>query len=208
MADLLAQAKGIASGFGTAGIILVICLLVLTVVGALLWLWFRKKRYNAFKVVVFEKDGFGQWNYKVDRAGIFLDRRTNNKRFFLEKAQVGLEPDSIPYLPDAKGRRVVFLLRLGLKNFRFLRINFTEPKPLFEVGEEDVNWSINAYEKAKARFSTTLLMQILPYAMLAIVSLVIMVIFIYLFKKLDVIKDVALALKEAAIALKGGAIIQ
>ena len=209
--DILGQVGGIASGFGTALIILIIVLATLTVVGVGLWAYLRHRKYNAFKVVLFEKDGFGQWQYKVDRAGIFLDRKTNNKRFFLQKGQVGLEPDTIPYLTDARGKRVVFLLRLGLKNFRFLRVNFIEPKPLFEVGEEDVNWAINSYEKAKTRFSQTLLMQILPYAMLAIVSMVIMVIFIYLFKKLDVIADMAVTLKEAAqilVQAKSGAIIQ
>jgi hypothetical protein len=87
MADILAQAKGMAGNLGTAAIILGITLVVLLIIGVCLWLWFRRKRYSQFKVVLFEKDGFGQWNYKIDRAGIFLDRRTNNKRLFLEKGR-------------------------------------------------------------------------------------------------------------------------
>ena len=184
---------GIVLTFGVAlGIILIV---------AGVYFGLRYKRYKQFKIVFFEKDGFGHWQYRLDSAGIFVDSKTNNKRLFLEKNKVGLEPDNIPYVTDAKGNKTIFLLRLGLKNFRFLRLNFNEPSPLFEVGEEDVNWAINSYERAKKRFSETMLMQILPYIALAIVSMAIMVIFIYLFKKLDVLKDMAIAFQQASTVL-------
>ena len=46
-------------------------------------------------------------------------------------------------------------------------------------------------------------MQYLPFMMLAFVSIIILVMFIYFFKEFDTLKDVAIALKEAALATRG-----
>jgi len=155
------------------------------------------KKYKQFDCRIWEKDGFGQWRETTDGAGIFVDKKTQNKRFFLRKNNVGLEPDNVPYIP-AGGRKVVYLLCTGLKNFRFIKINVGNPNITLDVGEEDVNWAINAYERQKKIFNRDLFMQYLPFAILAFVCVIILIIFIYFFKNFDVLKDVAVALKEAA----------
>jgi hypothetical protein len=182
------------------GIILIVCLFFITLTGLATWLFFRWKRYSEFNCIIFEKDGLGNLRSYLDKAGIFIDRKTNNKRFFMKKAKVGLTPDNIPYVYEGS-KKTVYMYRYGLMNFKFIRLNITQDKVSIGVGEEDVNWAINAYDRQKKLFSQSLLLQILPYAALVIVAMVILIIFIYFFKDFGVLRDVAIALKEAAVAL-------
>lgn len=174
------------------------------------WYAYRWKRYNQFNVIWFDQDGISGGS---DKAGIFVDTKTKNKRFFLQKANVGLDPDNVPWKMMPSGlfgaKRTVYLLRTGLKNFQFLFID-VKPNPgvSISVGEEDVNWAINAYERQKKVFAESLLIQLLPYFALAFVSIIILILFFQLFKNFDVLKDVALALKEAAQAVSGTTVIQ
>jgi hypothetical protein len=178
---------------------LVIVILVgggIVVAGIVLFLkWWK---YSQFSCRIWEQDGFGQWRETVDRAGIFVDRKTNNKRFFLKKANVGLSADNVPYISTKGVRKIVYLLRTGLKNFRFIRITPSNPSVFLNVTEEDVNWAVNAYERQKKIFSKDLFLQYLPFMILAFVCIIILVIFIYFFKNFDTLKEVAVAFREAA----------
>ena len=165
-----------------------------------LWAWMKKKRFDEFDVVIWTKDGFGQIVQKVDKAGVFLDRKTMNKRFYLKFANVGLDPDNVPYIVQ-NGRKKVYLQQVGLKNFKFIKPNYTDDEIKFEVGEEDVNWASNSYERQKKIFGDNKLLQYLPFIILAFVCLVILILFIYFFKQFPVLKETALAFKEAAVAL-------
>ena len=194
--------EGYASTGLSVAIIIVVVVLGIGLLGAAFWMFQLKKKYSQFKCTIWERDGFGQLSQKHDDAGIFIDSKTNNKRFFMRKANVGLEPDNIPYVIGHRGSKFVYLYRTGLKNFAFIKPNIsTNGRILLSVGEEDVNWAINAYERQKKIFSNNLLMQYLPFIALAFVSIIILVIFIYFFKDFDVLKDTALALGEAARAL-------
>jgi len=155
----------------------------------------RKMRFNQFVCIIWEKDGLGNVAQRTDKAGIFVDSATQNKRFFIKNANVGLEPDNIPYVQMGK-TKYVYLVRTGLKNFRYIRPRISDDVIHFEVGEEDVNWSINAYERQKVTFSSKKLLQYLPFISLAIVSFVILIIMIYFFKEFNVFRDVAANLKE------------
>jgi uncharacterized membrane protein len=181
------------------GIIIIVAVVFLTIVGVVYWLWMQKKRYSQFRCIVWERDGFGQLKMLFDDAGIFVDKKTNNKRFFMKRANVGLEPDNIPYLPSDTGVKYVFLLRTGLKNFTFIRPNIgPQGDVVLKVGEEDVNWAINAYERQKKIFQQSTFMQYLPFIALAFVSIIILIVFIYFFKDFGVLRDAAVALKEAS----------
>lgn len=162
------------------------------------WFYLQYKRFSQFKCVIFERDGFGQLIETYDKAGVFVDNKTKNKRLFLKKNKVGLDPDTIPYLPSVGGKRIIYLLKTGLKNFHYLNINVTKPGVTLSVGEEDVNWGINAYERGKKMFSQSLLMQLLPFIAIAFTTIIILIIFIYFFKNFDVLADVAEALQKAA----------
>lgn len=161
------------------------------------------KKYRQFTCVIFDKDGFGQWTITKDVAGIFTKK--NEKLFWMKKFKVGLNPDQVPYLTDntskgfLKTKKTVYLLKTGLKNFRFISFNIVPPGVSLTVGEEDVSWAINTYEAHKNKFSTSLLKELLPWLGLAFVGIVFMVVMIYFFQKLDVLKDLATAMRDVSI---------
>jgi hypothetical protein len=80
-------------------------------------------------------------------------------------------------------------------------MNFTTDNVHFSVGEEDVNWATNTFAKVKSQLLENKLMQYLPFIALGIVSIVIMIIFIYFFKKFDVLVAMADKLDHAATVL-------
>lgn len=185
-------------------IIVVITVLVLgTIVIVSLLLYLKWRKYQEYKCIIWEEDGFGQLNETYDTAGIFVDSKTKNKRFFMRKARVGLNPDSIPYLPSTRGKKKVYLLRTGLKNFTFIkpRINARTETLTLQVGEEDVNWAINAYERQKKLFNQNVLLQYMPFIALGFVSIIILIIFIYFFKEFKTLKEMGVALKDTATIL-------
>ena len=193
---------GAGSSALSIGIMIIIGLMTVSIVGGGLYLYFKWKRYKEFNCVVWERDGFGQLTQTSDKAGIFVDSKTKNKRFFLKKFNVGLSPDNVPYLPSSNGQpKTVYLLRTGLKNFQFITPRVTAEGITLSVGEEDVNWAINSYERAKKMFNSDKLLQYMPYIAIAFVSIIILVIFIYFFKDFAVLKDMAIAMKEAAQAM-------
>ncbi len=173
-------------------------LIVVVILIVLVWIVIRQMKYGKFHVVVWENDAYGNTRETYDKAGIFVDNKTRNKRFFMLKAKVGLNPDNVPYVTGKKGKAVVYLLRTGLKNFRFIKPRITDGAYSFSVGEEDVNWAVNAYERAKKTFSQSKLLEYMPFIVFGFVSLVILIIFIYFFRNFDVLKEVAVELKEAA----------
>ena len=192
------------TGVGTVALRITILIISIIVVGGLMgvatFAYLKWRRFQGFVCKVFERDGFGQMKLLNDKAGIFVDNKTKNKRFFMKKFAVGLEPDNIPYIQDGK-RKVVYLLRTGLKNFHFIKFNIRNPDVYLTVGEEDVNWAINAYERQKKMFSQSLLMQLLPFMLIAFVSIIILVMFIYFFKEFATLKEMAQAFAEASKAI-------
>jgi len=192
---------GVADTALNIGIMLLGGLLACGLIGGGLWFFLKQKRYKQYKCVIWERDGFGQLTETYDKAGIFVDKKTNNKRFFMKKANVGLNPDNIPYIPGKS--KIVYMLRTGLKNFHFIKPNVSNPTINLSIGEEDVNWAINAYDRQKRLFNQNMLMQYLPFIALAFTSIIILIIFIYFFKDFAVLKDVAIALRDASLAQQG-----
>jgi len=199
--------------YAMGGLNLFVMLFLIAAVGAFVvgcfWLYTKWKRYSQYNCRIWEQDGFGQWRELYDDAGVFVDRKTQNKRLFLKKNNVGLSPDNIPYIPSGS-KKIIYLLKTGLKNFRFIKIRPNNPSVVLSVGEEDVNWAINSYERQKKIFSQDRLMAYMPFILLAFVSLVILVIFIYFFKEFGTLKGVAQSLSEAAHSLaeaKAGTVV-
>lgn len=189
-------------GAGALNVIVMVLLIIFVVafIGAATWLFFKWKKYNQYEIVIWKKDGFGNLVSTTDKGGVFVDKKTKNKRLYLKKSYVGLSPDNIPYITQNK-KKVVFVLQTGHKNFRYIKPNIGDPKVSFQVGEEDVNWGLNAYEAAKNRFSQNLLLQLMPFIIVGFVTIIILIIFIYFFKQFSVLKDVAVAFQEAAKSL-------
>lgn len=200
--DVGATLTKLGSGSLNTLLIVVVAFVVLGILAVAYWLYARNKRYEEYTCLVWFRDGFGQLSQVHDKAGVFIDRRTRNKRFFMKKANVGLSPDNIPFVIGPGGKRFVYLYRNGLKNFYFLKPQVSMEGVSVRVGEEDVNWAVNDYIVTKEMFTLSSLLQYLPYISLAIVSIIIMVIFIYFFKNFDTLKEASLYLKDAAIALR------
>jgi len=171
--------------YASGALTLAIWLMVVVIVGGLgtvaFFLVRKWYRFSDYKCVIFFRDGFGQLSYRTDSAGIFIDTKTKNKRFFLKKANVGLDPNNVPVLPGKN--KTVFLVQYGLKNFSFIKVNIDMEGLTFSVGEEDVNWAVNACEREEKKWQVKdKLLQYMPYISLAIVMIIILVMFIYLFK--------------------------
>jgi|2_EtaG_2_1085320.scaffolds.fasta_scaffold11055_5 hypothetical protein len=202
----MVDANSIASTALNIGALVFMIIITIVIIGGSFYGYMKWRRYNEYKCIVWERDGFGQLVETYDKAGVFVDPKTQNKRLFLKKFNVGLDPDNIPYLPSIGGGsfsspKTIYLLRTGLKNFQFIRPDIEQEEITLEVGEEDVNWSINAYERQKRLFSKSKLMELMPYIAIAFVTVIILVIFIYFFKEFSVMKDVAIAFKEASESL-------
>ena len=171
----------------------------------------KKKRYD-FLCVILEQDGFGQSSYQTDKAGVYVDNKTKNKRFFLKRNNVGLDPDDIPYIRDEKGKKTIFLRKDGLKNFRYIDFKtlFTGDNEI-TVGEEDVNWAINAYERQKSVFGSTTLQKLLPYIGLIIMGVFILGMVAVILSKIPALLEettkLTQVLKEMYLAQSGTTVI-
>jgi len=191
------------------GMIILVGVFFIVMAGVMAFLMAQYKKWSQFNCVVWGIDAFGQVVQKTDKAGIFVDRKTQNKRFYMRKAKVGLDCNNVPYIPAGKGK-TVYLLQTGLKNFRFIKPDIAGDLLRFDVGEEDVNWAVNAYQGQKKIFSQSMLMQYMPFIALAFVSIIILIMFIYFFKQFPVLKETAQALSEAAKAYsqsQGGTVV-
>lgn len=198
----LGSLEGLAGNLLNIAVMLIVVLVLGGIIVALYMFYLKRKKYREFKCIIWEINKKGDIvNETYDSGGIFVDKKTNNKRLYIKKANVGLSPDNVPYIQGTRGTKVVYLLRTGLKNFRPITPPRIEGSAAFEVGEEDVNWAINAYESQKKTFSSSMLLQYMPYILLGFVCMVIMIIFIYFFKNFEVLKDVAVAFRDAASVL-------
>jgi len=149
---------------------------------------FKYLRYKK-KVIYFYKEGDKELKRGEDKGGVFLDKKTNSKRFFLKKMDSSLDADSIDKSTFCD---IVFLWKKGEKSFAPLEFNIDDNKNLLNliVGEEDLNWALNTYEREKKRHDrTSLLLQYAPYISLLVVAMVFLVVFIYFFKRLDVLQS-------------------
>jgi hypothetical protein len=188
--------QGFASITSNAAVVIFSLIILGMIFGLIALIIIKQRRWKQFRCVIFEKDAFGQKVIDFDDAGIFVDGKTKNKRFFLKKYNVGLTPDNVPYVPAGK-TKLVFLYRSGHKNFRYINFNVTDNGMAIKVGEEDLNWAINAYERQKKLFSSSMLLQYMPFIMLAFVSIIILIIFIYFFRHFSDLASFAEAMKEA-----------
>ena len=124
---------------GSGGLWIAVLLIAALFVGGLAvlvtWLYLKWKRYQQFEIEIWQRDGLGQLNVKYDKGGIYVDSKTKNKRLFIKKHGVGLDPDNVPYMPSGKNKKKVLLLQTGLKNFRYIKPIITGGMMSFVVGE-------------------------------------------------------------------------
>lgn len=191
------------SGIARGIMIFLIVLIVVSIIGTYLFLWLRNKRFKEFKVIILEKDSTGNVHESYDRAGIFLDKKTNLKLLFMKKFKKGMNPNNVPYVTakDKKGRLVktIYLLKTGVSNFRFIHVSIESDMLKFTVGEEDVNWAAQDYETIIKTFQKeSFWAKYGGYILFVISIIIIMIILISLFNKFAVLKDVANSLQKVS----------
>jgi len=183
---------------------LVLALMVLAILGVGIWIgWGRYKkwkRYEQFDCLIYARDGFGQLTKRWDKAGIFIDDKTNNKRFFLKKNNVGMSPDNVPVIPGGK-KPMVVLVQTSLKTFKYVYFNVTDDIFTFSVGEEHVNWGINAYERQKKLYEGNWWKEYGAYVIFGIAVIGVVIIFMVFFQHLNSLEKFAASLEVVATKL-------
>lgn len=204
-----------ASGFTNIGIVIIVGLFV----GGVSWLGIHtfqnNKKYNQYNVTIWELNEKNEViSESYDKAGIFVERKTGHKLLFLKKWNVGLCPDNIPCVNlKNQSKATIYLGRKGLKNFYYIKMPKVlwnedgKPVPPPTLGEEDLNWAHNSMERLRRLHQTNLLLQYLPFILLAFVSIIILIIFIYFFKSFDSLKELGANMVETAKILKGSGTI-
>lgn len=194
---------GIANSIISVVWMIIQLLIVLGITGGIIYYIFRVKRYNIQTVTIETDPETGTIRgVTLGKGGTYVDSKTKNKRFFLKGTNVGLDPDKCPELPvfnagSMNPKKVVFMVKSGFKSYRYLRPYITQDKQFdFSVGEEDVNWGINAYQKQKALYGQSFWDKLMPYMGVIITSVFMFLIVIYVFKQLPQMKEILLVLKD------------
>lgn len=170
-------------------------ILVVGIVGVLTWYFVQKRKYRDFRVEIFDKDANGNVYKKLDRGGIFLDKKSGYKLLWLEKAKAGLDPNDPPYVShlDKRGRliRTVYVRKDGEGNYRYISITLGE-KISASVKEEDLN---NAHqEMSKIRRTYDKKSWLDKYGAIATWVIVIvcsMILVLSIFNKFTVMKEIS-----------------
>jgi hypothetical protein len=170
-----------------------IVILFASVVGFLIFYTLKnRKQYDEYDVEIYGADSFGKPILIKDKGGVFVDRKTGNKRFRTKNTKINLNADAIPYIVDGRigGKKHVKITRKGVSNYYFIKVGIDlESIPTFEVGEEDLNWAINTYEETKKRFNfLNALERWIAPIMFVVAVMIIMIIFVVFFQKLSVLE--------------------
>src|SRR3990167_10465142 len=150
--------------------------------------WYNRKKKYIYLVNVHEigVDGMPRLR-EYDRAAILMDKKTQNRVFSLKRLKVGLSPDDIPFEDGPKGTKIVNVLQLGLKQFRYLDrpvLQLNSPITMsYGVGDEDVAWAINTIDHAKMYEKKSTLDKLIPFLGMAFVFVTVVVALYFLFVK-------------------------
>jgi hypothetical protein len=199
------------SGAGNALQTFAIIMGVLIVFGGLFFLvmlkvrvWLRYKQYTC---IIFEKDALGNTIETYDKAGVFFDKKSNQKLLRLKNLKVGFDPDRIGY-HFTKKSKIIYFLKYGLKELRPISFSISNPDFTYKVGEVDLNWMIDDFNRNTLMFKTnSWLQQLLPFIIFGVLVFGVLILFYFLFQKFDVLQDVAVNLNAAAkqlAAVNGG----
>lgn len=183
-----------------------ILILVVFIVGIFLWMR-QKKKYAEYKIIIKQLDNNGNVIETWDDGGVFVDKVTQHKRLWLKKGKVGLNCNNVPYTiaitPKRKVLKMVYLLRTGEKNYKFIHEKIDTDTIQYTVGEEDVNWAVTEYEKVKQMTGkNNFLEKYAPYIMFIVSILLFFILVIFILNKtekiLPVLAEVSKNLADAA----------
>ena len=178
------------SGIGKTIVLILLGLAVFVLIYFLITKMNSKKKFD-YTVRIFRKDANGDIiEQPNERGGIFIDKKTNYRLFFLKKLKFGLNPDNIPYkmkiINGFLGQRaikIVNVMQTGLRNYQYLTPEFGNPSLKFIVNDTDVANAINAYERNIKQFSSTMMQNIIAVGGMVFIFLTIVVGLYLIFKE-------------------------
>lgn len=192
---------GFMTGWGETalnlGLIVVLIIVASGLLGFVAYAIMQYKRYTQYKVRIWERDGFGQMCETSDTAGMFVDRKTNNRLLFCRKNKIAMDPNNIPFIPQGRNK-VIMLLKVGMKNFRFIKPVISDQDVTYEIGDPDVNTALNEYDRQVKLLNDNTLLMWMPYIAIVFTSVMILVIFVYFFKNFENLKAFGTSMVEIA----------
>lgn len=184
-------------------------LVILATIGAVAYFSYStSKKWKQFVCIIFSQDAFGNAIRSIDQGGIFVDKTTNMKRFFIKKANIGLDPDKVKYIMSTDGKtKYVYLRQYAAKNFAFYDLTklMSTDNPELKVTEQDVNWALQEYRKHKALDNKNFWNQYGTYVIWGFAVICTLVLFALLVQKFEILSNVASAINGAATSLKEAA---
>lgn len=193
---------GVLSSASDAALMIVLIVMTCSILGVMAWLIIQAKRYNIF-VTIYEHDAFKNLVGKQTKGGVFVDRKTNTKRFWIKKLKsFSLDPEKVRLVPEKRGRKMfykAYLYKFSDTDIRPVEWNISpNPGMTATITEEDANWLNSALIKWEATIFSNKLLQYLPLAIMIFSLILVFIIAIMLIKKFDVILPASENLKMAA----------
>jgi hypothetical protein len=209
---MMPDTSGMLSNIKNVGGLIGILILVAGLVLVIAWIIIQKKKYSQYLCVVYEKDALGNTIETYDDAGVFFDKKSNLKLLRLKRIKTAFDPDKINYhyAITKKGmKKIAYFVKYGLKELRPVTFHISNPDFTYKIGEMDLNWMTDEYNRNTLMFKTTsLLMQLLPYILFTVTIFGILILMYFLFNHSDTwananvemaksMKDMATSLAQA-----------
>ena len=156
-----------------------------------IYFFLQKKRYE-YVVRVWKKESDNDNNENLmqigtDKAGVILDKKTNNRLLKFKNLKYDMSCDSIPYFYGVGNVKVINILQKGLKEYVFLEkpclLSNSPEKIGHGVQDKDIAFAINEIERAKMFEKKSTLEKLLPFIGMAFVFLTVVVALYFLFVK-------------------------
>lgn len=178
-------------------------LFIIAILGVAGWWWWNNLRYK-HTVLIYDSTISGGGFYTT-KGGAFVDRKTKNKLYYLKNdKKAGLDPAK-PTFIHMNNRTAAFVFKRENGGYSWGDLNFTVNSPAtlnLSAGDVDVNAAINHYDNGVKSFNNKFdTLQIVGFSIFGITIIGVVVMMFFLFKKFDVLADVAVSLKDAANAL-------
>lgn len=184
---------------GVAAVIIGMVFIFGSIIGLIIFIRYQRK-YN-YLVQIWTADSDGNIiDEEMDKAGIFVDRKTKAKHFWLKKHKKGLQCDNVPYR-RYKNTKIVTLLHLANGSYRVVDPKIRADKLVFNISEEDVNWAIYDYEKQKKKYAEDPWAKWIQLGTFALVVVAILILMILLLQKFEYLAEIAHTMDHAATVL-------
>ncbi len=190
--DVLGMTTGLTSNIIVVAFWFLLGILLCGGIGVGIYFLLMYIKYSKFICYIFENDEHGNIFCKKDSAGTFKTAKFGYG-FYLRKSKVRMDPADVPFinLPSKLSiKKLCFIKKQG-ENYTFLHGKLTENNISFEVTEQDLNWGIDALKEGDKLISgVPIWPQIVAFMIIAIPTLFILVLFVFLFQKIETIAEI------------------